>query len=330
MFHSLRHLFVPHQHNRFSPLFFRTQTIFFVVVGALCVEVASWALPYFFEKKGFYTAEVLQSVITSLSNAEREKAGFPALTEDPLLDQVATLKAQDMAEKGYFAHTSPKGVTPWYWFNVVGYRYEYAGENLALHFNTSADVVASWVSSPAHYANLVKEQYTHMGTGVAQGMYEGVESVFVVQVYARPLKMGVSVQKKEESLAKKQKEIISLTTTSFGVPTTTIIQRSGEVLGATQESVRGVAFSHMLWNWFITSPHKIAYTLLTLLLVLACVVFLLASFVHVRTQHVSVLKNGAFLLIALSILVATEVFVSSSQSPQTTFITSRDTVSLVW
>src|SRR3989338_8766355 len=28
----------------------------------------------------------------------------------------ARMKAEDMANKGYFAHTSPEGLSPWHWF----------------------------------------------------------------------------------------------------------------------------------------------------------------------------------------------------------------------
>jgi len=51
-----------------------------------------------------------------------------------LLEQAAQLKANDMAEKGYFAHTSPDGKTPWEWLKDVSYPFLAAGENLAVNF----------------------------------------------------------------------------------------------------------------------------------------------------------------------------------------------------
>ena len=47
----------------------------------------------------------------------------------------AQAKADDMATKGYFAHTSPDGKNSWYWFKQAGYTFTYAGENLALDFS---------------------------------------------------------------------------------------------------------------------------------------------------------------------------------------------------
>lgn len=98
------------------------------------------------------------------------------------------MKAQDMATKGYFAHTSPEGKkTPWYWLKQVGYQYQYAGENLAINFTDSKDVTNAWMNSPTHKANIVKDKYTEVGTGIATGLYEGRETVFVAQVYANPI-----------------------------------------------------------------------------------------------------------------------------------------------
>jgi hypothetical protein len=98
------------------------------------------------------------------------------------------MKANDMAEKGYFAHTSPEGKTPWYWFKQAGYDYSYAGENLAVNFFESKDVAEAWMNSPTHRANIVKKDYTEIGIAVATGMYEGRQSVFVAQLFGTPMK----------------------------------------------------------------------------------------------------------------------------------------------
>ena len=137
-------------------------------------------------------AAVLPAVLGQLTNEKRAAADLPVLVVNPLLTQAAEMKAQDMAEQGYFAHTSPEGKTPWYWIEQTGYKYQYAGENLAVNFRDSEDVTEAWLQSPTHQANIVKGNYTEMGTGVARGMYQGKNTVFVAQVYASPLPAPVS------------------------------------------------------------------------------------------------------------------------------------------
>ena len=103
-----------------------------------------------------------------------------------MLARGAQLKADDMASKGYFSHTGPDGSAPWKWFQAAGYRYEYAGENLAVNFNESEDVVDAWLKSPTHRANIMKANFTEVGIGVATGTYKGKEATFVVQFFGKP------------------------------------------------------------------------------------------------------------------------------------------------
>jgi hypothetical protein len=111
---------------------------------------------------------------------------FPHLVENELLNLAAQLKAMDMAKSGYFAHVSPQGITPWYWFEKVGYKYTYAGENLVVNFTTPDEVISALLNSPSHRANLLSNTYTETGIGVARGMYGGEEVIFLVQLFGTP------------------------------------------------------------------------------------------------------------------------------------------------
>lgn len=135
------------------------------------------------QKTGFF-ASVLPAALTELTNTDRAAQGLPALIHDPDLDRVAQAKANDMAAKGYFAHKSPDGKTPWYWLEQEKYPYVYAGENLAVDFTDSMDVEKAWMNSPTHRENILKAQYTHIGIAVAQGTYQGKEVTFVAQFFA--------------------------------------------------------------------------------------------------------------------------------------------------
>ncbi|MBP9759782.1 MAG: hypothetical protein KBD24_00245 [Candidatus Pacebacteria bacterium] len=133
------------------------------------------------------TASVTPAVLNWFVNQERLQNQLVQLTHNDLLAKAARLKAEDMANNGYFEHVSPTGVTPWDWLDLVGYQYDYAGENLALDFVDSHKVKEAWMQSSSHRSNLLKSSYTEIGTGVATGTYDGREVQFVVQIYARPL-----------------------------------------------------------------------------------------------------------------------------------------------
>lgn len=132
------------------------------------------------------TAEVLPAVLVDLANKDRSASGEPALTRNTLLDTAAQLKAQDMANSQYFAHTSPAGITPWHWFNQVGYYFTYAGENLAIDFNESMDVENAWLNSPKHRENIMSNNFTEIGIATAEGYYNGSPTTYVVQMFGTP------------------------------------------------------------------------------------------------------------------------------------------------
>ena len=169
------------------PKILENKNLFFFFLFLLVVELSVLALPFLPSTTlpKAYTASVLPAVLDNLTNNNRQSEHLAALTDNPLLDKAAELKARDMAEKGYFSHVSPDGKTPWYWFDLVGYNYKTAGENLAVDFNESQDVVVAWMNSPSHRANIVGSTYTEIGTGVATGTYEGSPAIFVAQVYGR-------------------------------------------------------------------------------------------------------------------------------------------------
>jgi uncharacterized protein YkwD len=133
---------------------------------------------------------LLQFKLAKLTNEYRVKKDLQPLKINPLLTVAAQMKAENMAKRGYFAHTSPSGVTPWYWFFLAGYRYEYAGENLAMNFFKPEDIQKAWLTSPTHKANLTGNHYTDIGTGYAWGTYQGKKVLFVAQLYANPVSVS--------------------------------------------------------------------------------------------------------------------------------------------
>src|SRR3989344_2881588 len=182
----LKKYFVPHEGNSFEPHFLRHETITFLFLAVIVIELGFLVQVFIVFDKTKFLAAVLPGVLTSLTNDARAENNLPALTENSLLDEAARLKAEDMAARGYFAHTSPDGKSPWYWFNQVNYRYSLAGENLAVNFFESEDVARAWMNSPTHRANIVKKDYTEIGIGVANGIFEGRNTVFVAQLFGKP------------------------------------------------------------------------------------------------------------------------------------------------
>ena len=196
----LKKYFVPHEGNSFEPHFLRHETITFLFLAVIVIELGFLVQVFIVFDKTKFLAAVLPGVLTSLTNDARAENNLPALTENFLLDEAARLKAEDMSARGYFAHTSPEGRTPWYWLEQVGYRYTYAGENLAVNFFESGDVSRAWMNSPSHRANIMKGDFTEIGIGVARGTYQGRSTIFVAQFFGKPLAVFAAPVEAEPAL----------------------------------------------------------------------------------------------------------------------------------
>lgn len=172
--------------NDHSPLLLQKTAMAGLAIMVILSFIMSSAHALLWPYSSWLTASVLPAVVASLTNEERQTYDAPALTRNTLLDEAARMKAEHMAAEGYFAHYSPGGISPWFWFDKIGYRYAHAGENLAVHFSDSAAVVEAWMQSPSHKANIVNDVYTEIGIGVARGRHEGFDTLFVVQLFGTP------------------------------------------------------------------------------------------------------------------------------------------------
>jgi hypothetical protein len=180
----LKQYFIPHQENDYKPHFFREASIValsFVVTIFFFGAVLQRAL--ILDTSLF--ADIFPKVLVELANNDRAQDSLGQLKTNPLLEKAAQLKANDMAAKSYFAHTSPEGVTPWYWFAEAGYDFAYAGENLAVDFSDSVDVDKAWMASPGHRANILNDRFSEIGIATARGVLDGRETIFVVQMFGR-------------------------------------------------------------------------------------------------------------------------------------------------
>lgn len=129
---------------------------------------------------------IIKSALAEITNEKRMASSLKPLAVNQALAEAAQHKAEDMAAREYFAHVSPEGKTPWDFLDKAGYAFTYAGENLAVNFTDSEDVVRAWVDSSAHRENLFNAAFREVGFGVASGKYKGRQAVFVVQFFGAP------------------------------------------------------------------------------------------------------------------------------------------------
>ncbi len=130
-----------------------------------------------------YAASINTLELDTQTNIERTSVDLHGLRLDSQLSSAALAKANDMIAENYWSHNSPSGTTPWSFISGSGYKYTVAGENLAMGFSNSKDVVDGWMASPAHKANVLDKSYTDVGYAVVEGELIGSHTTLVVAMY---------------------------------------------------------------------------------------------------------------------------------------------------
>jgi uncharacterized protein YkwD len=119
--------------------------------------------------------EAIDAATLCLVNQERARNGELPLQPNAQLEQAAQGHSEEMVEDDYFAHVAPSGLTPVGRIEETGYlpnqQVGYTlGENIAwgtLGLSTPAAIVAAWIASPEHLANILFSPYRDTAIGVA-------------------------------------------------------------------------------------------------------------------------------------------------------------------
>jgi hypothetical protein len=196
----LSHLFIPKESNNHrAKVLHHTNlllTIIFLFLASFFIQTISVKFPSVLGMQ----VDISSEELLSLTNRERQSVGVGSLVINDKLSQAANEKAQDMFDYNYWAHNSPTGKTPWVFIKSSGYKYVYAGENLARGFSSADAVVKAWMESPDHRNNMLSANYEDVGFAVKLGKINGEETVLVVEEFGN-LHMPISKSKIQEIAA---------------------------------------------------------------------------------------------------------------------------------
>ena len=110
-----------------------------------------------------------------LVTGHRAAAGCRPLVVDGRLVAAAEGHSEDMAHNDFFSHTGSDGSLPWDRMEAEGYEWSRAAENIAAGFRTPEDVVAGWMNSSGHRANILDCRLVDTGVGYVYLAEDGGE-----------------------------------------------------------------------------------------------------------------------------------------------------------
>lgn len=300
----LKHFFIPSAHNDYRPHALGRTTLAVLFTVMLAAEGFLVATIIARQSGGYFLAAVEAATVTILTNEDRVARALPELRVNPELESAAQRKAVDMAARGYFAHRGPDGKEPWEWITEAGYKYSYAGENLAVRYTDSAEVVEAWMASPSHRANILKPVYTEIGVGVAYGMYQGAPAAYVVQYFGAPIEAAAV---DDVPLAAAQTDGGKTISVDAGQVTAV----AGQAVSASQPAYNG-----SLWRAILKalgSPRTSTFAVLAGILSFLIIALALTFLVHVQLQPLDLLLGGTVMAaFAACLLGANATFLRST------------------
>ncbi|MCK9488346.1 MAG: CAP domain-containing protein [Xanthomonadales bacterium] len=112
-------------------------------------------------------AQDFEHQVVERVNLERWQRGqLPPLKAQSALRTAAWNHSQAMGVRNFFAHCDlDTGSLPWDRMIAAGYHYHQAAENIAAGQASPAAVVASWLASPGHLANILSPNSREIGVG---------------------------------------------------------------------------------------------------------------------------------------------------------------------
>jgi len=111
--------------------------------------------------------------VLEIVNLERAAVGLPPLKGVSELFNSSETHSSNMANRDFFEHCDlDTKTTHGSRMTAAGYTWNAAGENIAAGFSTPEDVMAAWMASPGHRANLLDENFVAREIGV--GYFEEV------------------------------------------------------------------------------------------------------------------------------------------------------------
>lgn len=277
---ALHSYFIPHKGNNFKPRFFEYRSLLVLLLIASSFFIASVIV-----NSRIHTASDTPGYVSSVVNVinhTREDAGKPTLTINQQLMAAAQMKADDMAEKHYFAHTSPSGITPWFWFEQAHYPFIFAGETITT-VASLRKIDSAWGANLKDGDHILDARFKEVGVATASGYLEGKPVIFIVALFGAPANPTNNTT------------LSVITETSNTLVVKNDSAEASDISIATEKSVINTSAS------LVTTQKYFYYGLVALAFLLAMALFLFI-FIEINKQYPFLVLISALLLVVILVL----------------------------
>lgn len=298
----MRHLFIPGESNNHRAKLLHNKSLVFAIIILLVGQVFLSAIKTNFSGVLGTSTNISLERLLLLTNQKRNEQGLPSLAINPQLSQAALFKAKDMYAKNYWAHNSPEGTTPWFFFKESGYEYTYAGENLARGFTTSDDTVDAWMNSASHRENVLSPNYNEIGFAVLPGNLLGEDTTLVVEMFGSRGTPSFAKQIMPEQNIIESVEVIVTPTVPVPIAISFNEERSEKVVSNKSDSV----FAQSVKSMPLINSRSLSWNLSFIIISLFILILTIDMIIIERRKIIRVVGHNLdhiFFLVALLLFV---------------------------
>ncbi len=113
-------------------------------------------------------------------------AAVASLSWNAPLNAASLVHSEDMVANDFFAHAGSNGSNAGQRASEAGYVWSTWGENIAAGQGSVASVVAAWMASPGHCANLMNADFSDVGLACVSGVAGSTYRSYWTMTLARP------------------------------------------------------------------------------------------------------------------------------------------------
>jgi len=314
---TLKAWFIPGTENDHKPHVLRNKMLLAFAVFVLCLKLLVLGFFFYFPNSAYFSA-ITGNRLVELMNQSRIENGLSPLAINNKLNESAYLKAQDILEKNYFAHTSPQGISPWYWLKQANYSYHYAGENLAIDFTDAETLYKAWLDSPSHRANILNPKYKEVGIVALTGDFNGRKTTIAVQhfgtLFEKPSQVAEKPSPVPPAFAELETKSLASSRETQEEPVLTPQEKEieGNSLAVIQEKINDFEkFANdvqakqgpKILGVLAEKSDQITKDVSLFALIFIILALFLNVFIKIKVQHRGLIVNGILLIILILLLI---------------------------
>ena len=117
---------------------------------------------------------------------EMQFSPAPPLEWNPVLEEAARYHSSQMATQNFFSHRGPDSSHVGIRVQMMGYNWQYVGENIYAGIDTVTEAVYGWLDSTGHCKTIMNPDYTEIGAACVYSNASQYENYWT-QVFAAPM-----------------------------------------------------------------------------------------------------------------------------------------------